>query len=410
MTIEPTSMPSTPADDVAERERNHRDMLAQAVAKLEAGDVVAATFSPAYRGTYTVLGVLVEPELDDPGVLTLGGWERVRLATGLPPHYLRDLRIAHEGFVVTEPGVFWDMSEALYHSGPTPTPSLSYSGAKVLLQGPPARYRFQLDNRIHKAAWDFGHAWHSMILGKGDPVVEVAAKDWRTKAAQEARANAYDRGFVPLLSRDVAKVRAMAEVFLADPTVAPLFAADDGAAEVSMFGRDPVTGVWIRGRIDWVTASQRAFVDAKTTEDASTVGFNRTVERFGYAMQAAWYDDLAGQLPELPEVDRFIFAAQEKEPPFFPHVFELSADWLAIGRHLNRKALDLFAECVDADHWPAYGPGITTLEPPPWLLRQYADVLALDPDAVRDSIATTSGALSTEDEAAFEALLEGLTR
>ena len=285
-----------------------------------------------------------------------------------------------EPFIVDEPGVFYDMPEGLYHSGPTPSPSLSYSGAKVLLQGPPARYRHQLDHKEHKAAWDFGHAWHSLILGKGDPVVEVAAKDWRTKAAQEARANAYDRGFVPLLSGDVETVRRMAEVFRNDPDVGPLLA--DGVAEVSMFGRDPLTGVWVRGRIDWINAEARAFVDVKTTTDASEAGFNKAVERFGYAMQAAWYVDLADQLPELPEVDRFLFAAQEKEAPYLVHVFDLNADWLAIGRHLNRRALDLFAECVETDNWPGYGPGITTLSPPAWLVRQLlADVpeLAAEP-------------------------------
>ena len=375
MTLEP----SNPAAEAAEAHAQHRAMLAQAVAALEPGQTVAATFSPLYRGAYTVTGEVVEP-VGEPGVLTLGGWERVRLSTGLPPAYLSNLAVAVEPFVVTEPGVFYDMPEALYHSGPTPSPSLSYSGAKVLLAGPPGRYFHQLTHRQHKAAWDFGHAWHSLILGKGDPVVEVRAKDWRTKAAQEARANAYDRGFVPLLSGDVETVRSMAEVFRNDPDVGPLLA--DGVAEVSMFGRDPETGVWVRGRIDWINAEARAFVDVKTTTDASEAGFNKAVERFGYAMQAAWYVDLADQLPELPEVDRFIFAAQEKEAPYFVHVFDLNADWLAIGRHLNRRALDLFAQCVETDNWPGYGPGITTLAPPPWLVRQLlADVpeLAAEP-------------------------------
>ncbi|MDO5533206.1 MAG: PD-(D/E)XK nuclease-like domain-containing protein [Propionibacteriaceae bacterium] len=391
MTLEPT----TPAE--AEHVGDHRAMLAQAVATLEPGQTVEATFSPMYRGTYKVTGVTVAPD-GEPSVLTLGGWERIRLATGLPPAYLADLAIVPEPFQVTEPGVFYDMPEALYHSGPTPTPSLSYSGAKVLLAGPPGRYFHQLTHRQHKAAWDFGHAWHSLILGKGDPVVEVRAKDWRTKAAQEARANAYDRGFVPLLTHEVETARRMADRFLDDPEVAALLA--DGVPEVSMFGLDPVTGSWIRGRIDWVNGDLGAFVDVKTTTDASAAGFNKSVEKFGYAMQAAWYGDLAEQLPELPDVDRFVFAAQEKDAPYFPHVFELNADWLAIGRHLNRQALDLFAECLAADQWPGYGPGITTLAPPAWLARRF---LAEGAEAARDHLATVGDPVPLSPE--FEAAL-----
>lgn len=341
-----------------------RERLALTVAALTEGQTATATFAPRYRAAYDVTGTL---EADDSGALSFGGWEQVRLETGLAPGYLSDLVVHAEPLVVAEPAVFFDMAEALYHSGPTAGPSLSHSGAKVLLQGPPARFAYQLAHRSHKSEWDFGHAWHTKVFGVGDPVVEVDARDWRTKAAQAARLAAYDEGMVPMLARDAETVRTMSEVLRADPRVAPLLA--EGIPEVSMFGRDPVTGCWIRGRIDWVTPDG-TFVDGKTTTDASPDGFNRSVEKFGYAMQAAWYEDLAAQIDGVPNARRFVFVAQEKAAPYLVNVFELDDDWLNIGRALYRRALDVFQACVDADEWPGYGPGITTLSPPPWLLRR----------------------------------------
>lgn len=311
--------------------------------------------------------------------------------------------------VIDRPCVVWDMDEALYHSGPTPTESLSVSNAKRLLPPySPARYRHDRDHgRRPSAAFDFGHAAHALVLGVGGTIVPIDARDWRTKAAQEARDAARAAGQIPMLAADLDEARAMADAVRTHKVAGPLF--DAGRPEVSLFGVDDATGVWLRGRVDWIAATNDAeavFVDYKTTTSADRSEFNRSVERYGYAMQAAWYLDLAAQLDDLPNVERFVFVAQEKEAPYLPNVFELDADWLAIGRALNRQAIDLFAACLASGRWPGYSDDVTVLAPPAWLRRRMLP--DLDDTDTESAEENTAGTLDPSFEAML-ASMAGLT-
>lgn len=363
-----------------------RAALAETVAQLEPGMPVRAKFHTLDRPEFTVESVLA---LDSDGTLFVGcWWERVRLADGKPPAYLRAVEVLPYPLIVAEPGLVYDMPEALYHSGPTPTESLSQSGAKLLLApSAPAKFRHDRDNgRKSTRAFDFGHAAHAHVLGVGAPVRKVYARDWRTKAAQEERDAAYREGLTPLLAHEAEAAEAMAAALLDDPDAGPLFTSP-GASEVSLFGVDPRTGVWVRGRVDRMEerpGGRVRFVDYKTTTGAHADPFNRSVERYGYAMQAAWYLDLGAQLDDCPDPEAFVFVAQEKEPPYLVSVFDLDDDWLAIGRELNRQALDLFARCLESGDWPGYGRGIQTLSPPAWLrsrvLPNAATPVPIDPE------------------------------
>src|SRR5438270_12221695 len=101
---------------------------------------------------------------------------------------------------VTAPGVY-DLPEYVYHADPVPGGSLSQSGAKKLLATCPARFRYERDHPPAPTdAMELGTAAHKLVLGIGPDLVEVEAKDWRTKAAQEAAEVARARGAVPVLS------------------------------------------------------------------------------------------------------------------------------------------------------------------------------------------------------------------
>lgn len=336
--------------------------LASVVADLHPGQAVTVTVHPYRRSSYDIVGVLVE----DAGALTLGGWEVVRDVSGQPSSYLRAVTVHAEPVVIDQPCVVWDMAEGLYHSGPTAVESLSQSGAKLLLPpSSPARYRWQADHgRPPSAEFDMGHAAHALVLGVGSPIVEVDADSWRTKAAQQARDEARAEGATPLLTATAQAVRDMAGALTSHPLAAQLLAG--GTPEVSMFGQDPETGVWLRGRVDWVTADG-TMVDYKTTACAHPDKFVRSVADYGYHMQAAWYLDLAASLDDMPDADRFLFIAQDKTPPYSVSVVDLDAEWMALGRAANRRAIDMFAACLASGSWPAYGDDIATLTPPYWM-------------------------------------------
>lgn len=349
---------------------------------VQPGDHVTATFAPAYRPTYRVTGVVQEP--DSFGCLTLGGWEAVQRVDGTRPGYVRAVEVHAEPLIIAEPGWHPTIPEGVYHAGPTPTESLSQSGAKELLRSP-AHYRHKTDHgRAPRPEFDFGHVAHSLVLGEGLQVCEVHADSWRTKAAQAERDAARADGAVPILSADLRKAEAMAEVVAAHPTAGPLLR--DGMPEVSLFDIDHATGEWIRGRVDYW--ADGALVDYKTTTDAAADTFNRkSVAGFGYYAQAAWYLDMAARLDMGS--DRFIFVAQEKEPPYAVSVLDLDEDYLDLGRARNRRAIDIFHECRTSGQWPGYPQSITRLSPPAWMLRDHYSTL--DPSIESDLLALLKG-------------------
>ena len=67
-----------------------------------------------------------------------------------------------------------DVPESQYHADP----ALSYSGMKTLLDCP-ARFAWEREHgRPERAAYDFGHAAHQLVLGVGDPIAIIDADDF----------------------------------------------------------------------------------------------------------------------------------------------------------------------------------------------------------------------------------------
>lgn len=258
-----------------------------------------------------------------------------------------------------EPGFYPDIPEDTYHADPG---SLSVSGAKTLLKAP-ALFDYQRTNPVHKDVFDEGSAAHKLVLGVGNPIEEIKADSWRTKAAQAARDAAYEVGHIPVLTETYLRVQEMAEAIKTNAAVMALLT--DGAPEISAWCLDEATGVMRRGRFDYL--GPRVIVDYKTAANASPEAFRKACVDYGYAMQAAWYLDLAADLGHPAE--GFGFIAQEKTPPYLVEIYDLDDDFLDWGRNRNRLALEIYRDCTAAGSWPGYTPtGITTLSAPRWLV------------------------------------------
>jgi hypothetical protein len=266
---------------------------------------------------------------------------------------------------ITEPGVY-ELPADVYHAHP----ALSSSGARLLLPpNCPALYRWRRDHPPEPTrTFDFGHAAHSLVLGEGHELVVVDAKDWRTNAAKDARDAAHADGKVPLLKHEHETALAMADALREHPIAGPAM-SQPGKAEQSLFRQDAATGVWLRARIDWLPEAvdgRVTITDYKTAASAEPTAFARSVARFGYAQQDAWYSDMTLALGLADEVE-FWFIAQEKTPPYLVQPYRLDPFALKIGRRLNREAIELFARCVKRDEWPSYSEGVETLSLPAWM-------------------------------------------
>lgn len=257
-----------------------------------------------------------------------------------------------------------DITDATYHADRT---SLSSTGARKLLACP-ARFRWEQDNPPpHKQAFDLGKVAHTLVLGEGGTIAVIDADNWLSKAAKEARAEAYSAGSTPILRADYQAAQAMRDAVYAHPVARELFR--EGAAELSGWWRDEPTDIGLRFRPDWLTEvdGRPVCVDLKTTINADPAEFVRSVGKFGYHAQASWY--LAGLAAHAIDDARFLFVCVEKTAPYPVSVVELDPDALIEGALRNRAAIDLYRRCLDADTWPAYGDGITTISLPPWMTR-----------------------------------------
>lgn len=256
------------------------------------------------------------------------------------------------------------VSEADYHADRS---SLSSTGARKVLRSP-AKFRWEQANPPEpKQAFDFGKLAHRLVLGEGGEISVIDAADYRTKDAQRQRDEARAGGLTPILVGELEAAVAIEEAVRGHVLAGDLFA--EGVAERSGYWQDEPTDVRLRFRPDWLTTLNDlpVCVDLKTTVSADPDEFVRSVTKFRYHMQAAWYLD--GLCANGIGDARFLFVAVEKTAPYLVSVIELDAAALAEGRRLNRQAVDLYAHCVEHDQWPGYGDGIHTISLPSWALR-----------------------------------------
>ncbi|MET8864631.1 PD-(D/E)XK nuclease-like domain-containing protein [Nonomuraea sp. NPDC004580] len=277
--------------------------------------------------------------------------------------------------VIDGPGVY-DIPEDAYHADPVPGGSLSSSGARRLLPPScPAIFRHeQLNPPGPKKAFDLGSAAHRLVLGSGPELVRIDADEWRTKEVKEQVAAVRAGGGIPLKPAEYRQVHDMAAALRRHPVAAALFDPAHGQPEQTLIWQDDDTGISCRARLDWqpdAKPGRRLIVpDYKTCRSASPRAIAKAVHEHGYHQQTEWY--LRGaQALDLADGDAaFVFVFQEKDPPYLVTVVQLDDEALHVARERNRRAMETYAACVEADHWPGYSDDIELITLPAWATRE----------------------------------------
>lgn len=271
---------------------------------------------------------------------------------------------------ISQPGVF-DIPADEYHRDPVKGGSLSSSAARRLLATCPARWRYEQDHPTPPTdAMELGTAAHSTVLGTGAEIVTVDAADWRSKTAKEMRAEARRSGGVAVLAKDMDRLDDMAAAVRKHPVAGVLLEPGAGHTEQTLIWRDPGTGVWCRAMLDRrLTLNGRVLVvDYKTTADAAGDSMAKSVARYGYHQQGAFYSEGVEELDLGAPHSLFVF--QETSPPHLIRVVELDYSALQVGRRRNRRALEIFRDCRESGIWPGYPTEIETVALPPWAERE----------------------------------------
>jgi hypothetical protein len=208
---------------------------------------------------------------------------------------------------------------------------------------------------------DIGTVAHKMILENSEEgIVLVDAADFRTKAAQQARDEAYSEGKTPILAHQLDEIRRMvnaARASIADSELAVEFGKGD--AEVSIDWEDH--GITCKARPDYLT--ERFHISLKTTAASAepSVWSRRQLGPSGYDFQLAFYD--RGLRKNGIQVKHRLLVV-EQNPPYGCCVIELGSDKRTIAEARVDQAIKTWAKCLASAKFPGYLPHVA--EATPW--------------------------------------------
>ena len=140
-----------------------------------------------------------------------------------------------------------------------------------------------------------------------------------------------------------------------------------GLSEVTVFAE--FEGAWFRGRFDKYDPKLNYICDLKSTTYDTPDAFIRSVFKYGYHIQAAYYSMLAQMSMNVPDPAYYIVGL----PKTAPHelmVFRLGDSAMALGREVARRLMYMHSRCLRENNWPFHDPEIMRLEAPDWALRE----------------------------------------
>ena len=215
-------------------------------------------------------------------------------------------------------------------------------------------------------AMDLGTLIHAAILEPEIPIADIAAispfTDFRTKAAQEWKADQREMGKMIATEEDIRAASGCEQVFSED------YAQRFGGGyktEVAVFGL--IGATQIKGMIDLVPDNLDVLVDLKTTARiGSLFDISRTIISRGYHWQAALYLDLWNAATGENRT-RFVICFIEVAEPYESAWVEVSPELIAAGRAGYMNALAKWQACCATGTWPRQHEGITTIEKPAYL-------------------------------------------
>lgn len=229
-------------------------------------------------------------------------------------------------------------------------------------------------NRTFKesAEMDAGTIAHSLLLeGDESRLCVIQADDWRTKAAKEARDQAYAQRLTPILERKLPPIREMVET-------AKAYVEQSEIAGIFQRGKPEVAAAWKEGdvvmrlRADWLTDDRSLIVDLKTTATSAEPNtFIRQMLNMGLDMQCALYcrgmERITGNYP------RFVFLVVENEPPYACSLIGLAPSMLDLATRKVESAIAQWQACLRTGKWPGYSNRIAWAESPTWAAAQWEE-------------------------------------
>jgi hypothetical protein len=267
--------------------------------------------------------------------------------------------------MITEPGIYPELSDRYFTENLTPSPYLSQSGIKILLNETPFDYR-NPPARKATGDMDFGSIVHAIALGKGSKFAVSPYDDYRTKDARAWRDETIEAGIIPVKADKWQDAVDMGEVIRSK--VEKLLGGAEYQTEVPFFWQEGET--WCGGMMDIWCPDLLVAIDPKVTKIVGKRAPAHIVN-IGWDIQAAWYRrGLEQILPDDAGRIRFVNLLIKPEAPFTSRAIMLNEAWRSSAEAECIRALRIFQRCSAANEWPGYSDEIEALDAPGWTLNE----------------------------------------
>lgn len=287
-----------------------------------------------------------------------------------------------DGKPITEPGIYRKIPMDSYHEQLTVGPSISSSGLREIENRSPLHYwatSYLNPDRPEEEAstpsLDFGRAVHTLLLSedgfRDDYVVRPETyeddagkwKPWSGNATvcREWLAARRKEGKTVLLKSQVTDIHGMADRLSKNTVAVDLLR---GRIERSIIVKDAKTGVWVKSRPDSIPRDT-IIADLKTCSDASQVAIGRSIINYGYLQQMALAITCLEEVGQR-QVDEAVLLFVETTYPYAFNIKPLDNGDVYTAMRQNRRALNVFAECLKTGDWPTYPDNMRTWSAPQW--------------------------------------------
>lgn len=266
-----------------------------------------------------------------------------------------------------------DDSPEKYHS----VKAVSNSGITKLLRCP-ALFRAWEDGKADEESSDarlFGSVFHCLSLEPDTFSSRYAIKreNGSTKAGKEEKAAAESAGLEQVKLDVYDAAQGMADAVNRQRLIRKMRQSTDAMREVSIYWQEECGGISIscKARIDFL-ATVPVFglvaLDLKSTTDANPEELARSVYKWGYHRQAAWYRRALNAVSMSTSV--FVLLAVEKTAPYIVTPANIAPAAQTFGETECDRALSTYAECVKNNEWPCYTKEILELDLPEWAYKK----------------------------------------
>ena len=216
----------------------------------------------------------------------------------------------------------------------------------------PEYFRFVMDNpQPTTSAMKFGSAIHMNVLQPEEfnkhyivsPKFDKRTKQGKLDYAEFTKNNMFK---TIITEQEYELIEQMTDKLMRDVDAKTLLC--NGLKEHIVAWENEEYNVKCRGMLDVYKKDAGIIVDLKTTQDSSYYGFSKSVKKFKYYKQAAFYMDAV-------KAEEYYIVAIEKNPPFSINIIQIGDELLDKGRELYNRDLAVYKYCTDNNYWPGEG-------------------------------------------------------